>query len=222
MRNFLRVMMYKLRARKMNTRIQGFPYMIEFTMGGDNIVYDKTRIANVSLGKRSYIGGGSYVYDTDIGAYTSIGSELRIVRGQHPTKDYVTTHPAFYSKHLSVWPSFNVDDSFSENRYADVEKRKAVIIGNDVWIGDRVTIMEGVHIGDGAIIATGSVVVKDVAEYSIVGGVPAKEIRKRFSDEQIIRLKEIRWFEKDDEWLRKYASDFSEVSLFLDTISKGE
>ena len=68
------------------------------------------------------------------------------------------------------------------------------IVGNDVWIGYGTTIMSGVTIGDGAIIATKSVVTKDVEPYAIVGGNPAKEIRKRFSEEKIKELLEIqRW-----------------------------
>ena len=68
------------------------------------------------------------------------------------------------------------------------------VIGNDVWIGYDVTIMPGVKIGDGAIIGSKSVVTKDVAPYSIVGGNPAKEIRKRFTDEQINYLLDLQWW----------------------------
>lgn len=69
------------------------------------------------------------------------------------------------------------------------------VIGNDVWIGAYVTIMPGIHIGDGSIIATNSTVTKDVDPYAIVGGNPAKEIRKRFSDEKIEELMKMRWWD---------------------------
>lgn len=69
------------------------------------------------------------------------------------------------------------------------------VIGNDVWIGNKATIMPGVTIGDGAIIATNATVSRDVAPYSIVGGNPAKEIKKRFSDEQIDKLLKVRWWD---------------------------
>lgn len=78
-----------------------------------------------------------------------------------------------------------------------------IIIGNDVWIGYDAVIMAGVTIGDGAIIGTRAVVTKDVAPYSIVGGVPAHEIRKRFAPEVIERLKELKWWDWPEEKIRK-------------------
>ena len=76
-------------------------------------------------------------------------------------------------------------------------------IGNDVWIGYNATIMAGVTIGDGAIIATNATVVKDVEPYSIVGGNPAKEIKKRFSEEVIRKLLALKWWDWDIEKITK-------------------
>jgi virginiamycin A acetyltransferase len=73
------------------------------------------------------------------------------------------------------------------------------VIGNDVWIGYNATIMAGVNIGDGAIIATNATVVKDVAPYTIVGGNPAQEIRKRFPDDVINKLLDLRWWDWEAE-----------------------
>jgi virginiamycin A acetyltransferase len=73
------------------------------------------------------------------------------------------------------------------------------VVGNDVWIGSQVTVMPGVRIGDGAIIAAHAVVTKDVAPYSIIGGNPAKEIRKRFPDEKIQELLQLQWWNWDIE-----------------------
>lgn len=91
-----------------------------------------------------------------------------------------------------------------------------IVIGNDVWIGYDAVIMAGVTIGDGAIIGTKAVVTKDVAPYSIVGGVPAKEIRKRFAPEVIKRLQEIQWWDWPEEKIRKsiqaiQSSDISAI-----------
>ncbi|MCI8360285.1 MAG: CatB-related O-acetyltransferase [Clostridiales bacterium] len=78
-----------------------------------------------------------------------------------------------------------------------------IIIGNDVWIGYEAVILSGVTIGDGAIIGTRAVVTKDVAPYTIVGGLPAKPIRKRFSDEKIAKLLEIQWWNWSNEKIAK-------------------
>jgi len=69
------------------------------------------------------------------------------------------------------------------------------IIGNDVWIGYKATIMPGINIGDGAIIAANATVVKDVEPYSVVGGNPARELKRRFDEETIEKLLEIKWWD---------------------------
>lgn len=78
-----------------------------------------------------------------------------------------------------------------------------IIVGNDVWIGYGAVIMAGVTIGDGAIIGTRAVVTKDVEPYSIVGGIPAKEIRKRFAPDVIERLMELQWWDWQKEQIQK-------------------
>ena len=82
-----------------------------------------------------------------------------------------------------------------------------IVVGNDVWIGYDAVIMAGVTIGDGAIIGTRAVVTKDVEPYSIVGGVPAKEIRKRFTPEIIKKLMEIQWWNWPIEKIRSSIPD---------------
>ena len=78
-----------------------------------------------------------------------------------------------------------------------------IVIGNDVWIGYEAVIMAGVHIGDGAIIGTQAVVTKDVPPYTIVGGVPAKPIRRRFDDRTIEKLLALRWWDRDAAWIEE-------------------
>ena len=87
-----------------------------------------------------------------------------------------------------------------------------IVIGNDVWIGYEAVIMSGVTIGDGAIIGTRAVVTKDVPPYTIVGGVPAKQIRKRFSEETISELLELKWWD----W------KFEKISQNIEFIKNGD
>lgn len=92
----------------------------------------------------------------------------------------------------------NVTDSW--------DNKGDIVIGNDVWIGYEAIVMQGVTIGDGAIIGARAIVTKDVPPYTIVGGVPAKPIRKRFSDEVISQLLSIKWWEWPDEKIKKNIS----------------
>lgn len=87
------------------------------------------------------------------------------------------------------------------------------VIGNDVWIGANATIMSGVSIGDGAIIGWGSIVTKDVPPYTIVAGVPAKTIKKRFDDATILKLLKIKWWEYDIEYLKPYLKFLSSNNI---------
>lgn len=86
-------------------------------------------------------------------------------------------------------------------------------IGNDVWIGFNSTIMPGIKIGDGAIIATNSTVTKDVEPYSIVGGNPAKEIKKRFTKEQIEKLLEIKWWNWEIEKITENVENLTSENI---------
>lgn len=124
-----------------------------------------------------------------IGRYCSIASGVRFLGANHPI-DHFSTSAIFYNK------SFGYD-------VKDV-KRHDLIIEDDVWIGLNVCITCGCkRIGRGAIIGAGSVVTKDVEPYTIVGGVPAKVIRKRFDDDRIAQLEASKWWEKDPKQLIK-------------------
>ena len=105
---------------------------------------------------------------------------------------------------LSTYP-FPIFPEWDENALvAEAWDNKGdILIGNDVWIGYEAVIMAGVHIGDGAIIGTRAVVTKDVPPYTIVGGVPAKKIRKRFEDSVIDILQEVKWWDWDIDKIRE-------------------
>ena len=90
-----------------------------------------------------------------------------------------------------------------------------IVIGNDVWIGYEAVIMAGVTIGDGAIIGARAVVTKDVPPYTIVGGVPAREIRRRFSDDVIARLLELKWWDWPAEQIQRNIKNIQSGRLDL-------
>lgn len=88
-----------------------------------------------------------------------------------------------------------------------------IIIGNDVWIGYEAVILNGVTIGDGAIVAARAVVTEDVQPYTIVGGVPARMIRRRFADAHIARLQNLRWWDWPDDKLRSHIRALQQGDL---------
>ncbi|PYY31323.1 Vat family streptogramin A O-acetyltransferase [Paenibacillus illinoisensis] len=93
------------------------------------------------------------------------------------------------------------------------------VLGNDVWLGQNVTIMPGVTIGDGAIVASNSTVTRNIEPYVIVGGNPAKPIKKRFEDKTIELLLELKWWDQDEEWLDTHLEQL--VSTYdLQTLKK--
>ncbi len=127
-----------------------------------------------------------------IGKYCSIGGSVSILLGGNHRMDWVTTYPFSALRpeaaHVAGHPATNGD----------------VVIGNDVWIGQVAVILSGVTIGDGACIAAYSVVTKDVAPYSIVGGNPARVIRARFPQDQVEALLDLAWWDWPDEELAPF------------------
>lgn len=144
----------------------------------------------------------------------------------HPV-DLISTHPIFYkAKHETHVGRYLFDKNQKVNLKKGVNEDFKIVIGNDVWIGDDVVIMPGVEIGDGSIVGTGAIITKSVEPYSVVAGVPAKIIKYRFSEEQIRYLMEIKWWDKDFEWIEKNKNNFLNVKNFFDikdkTIIKNE
>lgn len=148
---------------------------------------------DASIGAFTYFQTGSLESCESIGRYCSIAGNLRVGDIEHPT-DWLGTSPFQYNAGRFGWHE-SADDYVAQTDKKDSFAKHPVVIGNDVWIGARVTILRGVTIGDGAIIAGGSVVTKDVEPYAVVGGVPARPIRNRFGDDTIRRLLDLRWWD---------------------------
>ena len=171
--------------------------------GSYNTLYPQVALNNVSLGNFTYIAEGSRLTNTTIGKFSSIGPEVLAGLGRHPSRDFVSTHPIFYSPNCQAQITFSSNSVFEEFSH--------ITIGNDVWIGARSIILDGVAIGDGAIVGAGALVTKDVPSYAVVGGIPAKILRYRFQPEQIESLKKLKWWDQDIDWLRKNAPRFQNI-----------
>lgn len=178
---------------------------------GGNRICRNVYLSNSMLGYGTYIGPESSIIASEIGRYTSIGPRVIITNGKHPTEVFVSTHPAFFSLRRQSGFTYVKEQKYSE----ELNRNRATGIGSDVWIGDSALILEGVKIGDGAIIAARSCVTMDIPPYAIVGGNPAKIIKYRFNKEQIMALIQIKWWEKDEEWIKERVDLFSNIDEFL-------
>ena len=130
-----------------------------------------------------------------IGKFCSIacGAKFLFTSGNHAMGSLSNyTFPVFFDE----WGLSGKDIASAWDNKGDI------VIGSDVWIGYEAVILSGVHIGDGAVIGARAVVTKDVEPYTIVGGVPARPIRPRFSEDVTARLLELRWWDWDEERLR--------------------
>jgi acetyltransferase-like isoleucine patch superfamily enzyme len=142
---------------------------------------------NIQIGEFTYGTPQIYMftrkYKLAIGKFCSIARNVRIVVDGNHRPDWITTYP--FAETI---------DGFAKNPGHPAGKGD-MIIGNDVWIGRDALILPGVQIGDGAVIAAGSVVTKDVRDYEVSGGNPARHIKNRFTDQQINELKRIKWWD---------------------------
>lgn len=134
-----------------------------------------------------------------IGKFCSIACGVKFLfNSANHTLSSLSTYP---------FPLFYEEWDLEKSKVANSWDNKGdIVIGNDVWIGYEAVIMAGVTVGDGAIIGTRAVVTKDVPPYTIVGGIPAKPIRKRFSDETIEALLNLKWWNWSDEKIRRNIS----------------
>lgn len=180
---------------------------------GRNILRENVSFRG-TLGYGSYIGSNCSL-NASIGRYCSISSNVVTISGSHPSRQFVSTHPAFFSIKKQAGFTYVSQNKYKEDIFAD-EKQHLAVIGNDVWIGSNVLILPGVRIGDGVIVAAGAVVTKDIEPYSVVGGVPAKKIEKRFSEDQIEALLKIQWWNQSTDWIKEKAALFQNIELFLE------
>ena len=186
------------------------------------LLSDQVTNPNIILGKYSYYSGYYHGHSFDdcarylmpdrsdvdkliIVSFCSIGSGVSFIMAgnQGHQSEWISTFPFHFMPEFEIFQD-------AKNGY---EAAGDTVVGNDVWIGSEAMIMAGVKIGHGAIIGSRALVTKDVEPYTIVGGSPAKPIRKRFSEEEIAWLLEMNWWDWSDEMLKEAMPLMTEKSV---------
>jgi acetyltransferase-like isoleucine patch superfamily enzyme len=175
------------------------------SLGGFNVLFQGSKVLDSTIGRHTFLQERSLIFHSDVGNFCSIAMGVSIGLAQHPT-NMVSTHPAFYLKNTPLVKTFatcDLEGSASRTQ-----------IGHDVWIGQNACIMAGVRVGCGAVIGAGAVVTKDVPDYVIVGGVPAKTIRFRFDESTRTTLLKTGWWGWPDQKLEDCLADFRSAESF--------
>ena len=175
-------------------------------------IYRGVKAKGASIGAHTYIAANSEIENAEIGNYCSVADHCRIGMSGH-SLNFLSTSPIFTQTVNALQERWIEKDIFKHK-----SEDERAYIGNDVWIGSHVLINGGVHIGDGAVIGAGAVVVRDIPPYAIVGGVPAKLIRYRFSPEIIERLLNIKWWSISEERIKNNIHLFQSDSIDIDTL----
>ena len=196
----------KFRHRGRHLRIGRRASARASTFGQYNTLYDDVVLDGVVLGDCSYVSRGARVANATVGRFCCIGPETLIGLGRHPTRQFVSSHPAFYSTRAQAGLTFVAGQKYEEFR--------PVTIGHDVWIGARAVVLDGATIGDGAIVGAGAVVAGEVPPYAIVRGVPAQVVRYRFDEATIAAIRSARWWDQDLATLRAHADAFADPQRF--------
>ncbi len=169
------------------------------------------------------MGYGSYTYspidkDIKVGRYTSIAGNVRVMGVAHPLERF-STSSVTYDDIFKITEDFNASETFVQKPWEKGLNDVTIEIGNDVWIGDGVILGRKVKIGHGAVIATGSILTKDVPPYTIVGGIPAKVKKHRFSYGVIKELLHLEWWNYDISTLR-IEGDIP-IDNFIEVVKSG-
>ena len=160
-----------------------------------------TRVANSHFGDYSYCDRMCDIANAEIGKFANIASSVRIGATDHPMEKASLHH--FLYRSASYWEDAEDDADWFQHR-----KSRRAVMGHDTWIGHGALIKPEVTIGHGAVVASGTVVTKDVAPYTIVGGNTARLIRRRYPEQVADRMMALGWWDWDHAVLRERLADF--------------
>ena len=189
-----------------NPLIHATAHVSASSIGRYTEIAERCSVVESTIGDYSYLVRECEVWAATIGKFANIASHVRINATNHPVWRPTLHH--FTYRANDYWPDADRDEDFFDWR-----RQNAVTIGHDVWIGHGATILPGVTIGNGAVIGAGAVVSRDVPAWTIVGGVPARTIRRRFPEETGAKLDALAWWDWSHDALRRALPDFRHMAI---------
>ncbi|QPF90822.1 DapH/DapD/GlmU-related protein [Bradyrhizobium commune] len=178
----------------------------ESTIGKCCEILENSIVEYSTLGDYSYLGQGCIVGNAEIGRFCAVAAQVRIGAPNHPIG-----RPSLHR--FTYCPEYYSETAQRDHTFFAERRDHQVVIGNDVWIGHAVIVLPGVTVGDGAVLAAGAVVTRDVQPYTIVGGVPARQIRERFSRETAAKLAQVAWWNWPFEIIMARLGDFQSTDV---------
>jgi phosphonate metabolism protein (transferase hexapeptide repeat family) len=184
------------------------------TLGRYTEVGANCSVSHSKMGDYSYCVGGTQIAYADIGKFSNIAAHVRIYASMHPM------HRASLH-HFTYRAAQYFEGEEDEAEFFEWRESNSITIGHDTWIGHGAVIMPGVTIGNGAIIGSNAVVTKDVADFAIAVGVPARTIKQRFPDPVASRIDALAWWDWDHDRLHRALPDFRALPIeaFLEKYS---
>ena len=178
---------------------------VNTTLGAYTEIGKGTRLAQVEMGDYSYCDRYCDLANVTIGKFANIASFVRIGATDHPLERASLHH--FMYRSASYW-----DDAEDDADWFAKRRTRRAFVGHDTWIGHNAQIKPEVTVGHGAVVASGAIVTKDVAPYTIVGGVTATKIRDRYARRVADRMMALAWWDWDHPTLRARLDDFRSLS----------